>query len=74
MVKDMITMKSIYSKRLSLFLTIVLLIVMTACARSVSKEESSEVGSSYQIEEVQPMQTRLKGVGHVHGTRHGGHH
>ena len=37
-----------------MFLTIVLLIAMTACARSVSKEESSEVGSSEQIEEVQP--------------------
>ena len=36
-----------------MFLTIVLLIAMTACASSVSKEESSEAGSSDQIVEVQ---------------------
>ena len=46
-------MKSLHSRRLSLFLTIVLLIAMTACASSVSKEESSEAGSSDQIVEVQ---------------------
>ena len=51
--ENRLTMKSIHSRRLSLLLSIVLLIVMTACASSVSKEESSEAGSSNRIEEVQ---------------------
>ena len=51
--ENRLTMKSIHSRRLSLLLSIVLLIVMTACASSVSKEESSGAGSSDRIEEVQ---------------------
>ena len=53
--ENRLTMKSIHSRRLSLLLSIVLLIVMTACASSVSKEESSEAGSSDRIEEVQAV-------------------
>ena len=53
--EKMLTMKSIHSRRLSLLLSIVLLIVMTACASSVSKEESSEAGSSDRIEEIQTV-------------------
>ena len=45
-------MKSIFSRMLSLFLAIVLLITITACAKSDSKEESYEAGSSDQSEEV----------------------
>ena len=48
-------MKSIHSRRLSLLLSIVLLIVMTACAKPASKEESSEAGSSDRIEEIQTV-------------------
>ena len=48
----MIIMKSIFSRMLSLFLTIVLLIAMIACAKPDSKEESYEAGSSDQSEEV----------------------
>ena len=48
----MIIMKSIFSRMLSLFLAIVLLIAMIACAKPDSKEESYEAGSSDQSEEV----------------------
>ena len=48
----MTIMKSIFSRMLSLFLAIVLLITITACAKSDSKEESYEAGSSDQSEEV----------------------
>ena len=48
----MIIMKSIFSRMLSLFLAIVLLIAMIACAKPDSKEESYEPGSSDQSEEV----------------------
>lgn len=50
--ENMIIMKSIFSRMLSLFLTIVLLIAMIACAKPDSKEESYEAGSSDQSEEV----------------------
>lgn len=53
--ENRLTMKSIHSRRLSLLLSIVLLIVMTACAKPASKEESSEAGSSDWIEEVQTV-------------------
>ena len=49
-------MKSTKNKRLYLFFAIVLLIAMTACAKSSSKEESSQAGSSVQIEEAQPAE------------------
>ena len=44
-------MKSTKNRHLSLLLAIVLLITMTACAKSSTEEESSQVGSSSQIEE-----------------------
>ena len=50
--ENMIIMKSIFSRMLSLFLAIVLLIAMIACAKPDSKEESYEAGSSDQSEEV----------------------
>ena len=46
-------MKSTRNRRQSLFLAIVLLIALTACAKSSSKNESSEIGSTGQIEEAQ---------------------
>ena len=46
-------MKSTQNRRQSLFLAIVLLIALTACAKSSSKNESSEIGSTGQIEEAQ---------------------
>ena len=50
--ENMIIMKSIFNRMLSLFLAIVLLIAMIACAKPDSKEESYEAGSSDQSEEV----------------------
>ena len=46
-------MKSTENKRLYLFFAIVLLIAMTACAKSSSKEEAPEAGLSSQIKEAQ---------------------
>ena len=48
----MVIMKSIFNRRISLFLAMVLLIAMTACAKSEMKEESYEAESSGQSEEV----------------------
>jgi hypothetical protein len=49
--RKVIFMKSTKNRHLSLLLAIVLLITMTACAKSSTEEESSQVGSSSQIEE-----------------------
>ena len=46
-------MKLTHNRQFSLFVTIVLLIALTACAKSSSKEEESEAESSSQIEEAQ---------------------
>ena len=46
-------MKSTKNRRRSLFLAMVLVVSLVACAKSSPKEESSEIGTSSQIEEAQ---------------------
>ena len=58
-------MKSTRYRKFSLFLTIVLMIALTACAKSSSKEESSEIESSGQIEEVQPAEEAAAEQGQI---------